>query len=128
VIPICTATGYSQHICSTHLRNSFFGLGTRKLVSSEASRYGKKALLIVDRNLEAIKKEVQGYLEQSSLKVEVYDGIYSEPTVGSVNDALGYAESIGPDIVIGVRGGSTLDTAKVISALLINKNRYKGDL
>jgi alcohol dehydrogenase class IV len=91
------------------------------LVSSEASRYGKKALLIVDRNLEAIKKEVQGYLEQSSLKVEVYDGIYSEPTVGSVNDALGYAESIGPDIVIGVRGGSTLDTTKVISALLINK-------
>jgi len=116
---------YSHWLFSSYIFHSptrlIFGLGTRKMVSSEASIYGKKALIIIDGNIEAIKKEIEGYLEQSSLKVDIYDKIYSEPTVESVNDALKYARSIEPDVIIGVGGGSTLDTAKVVSGLLINR-------
>ncbi len=37
------------------------------MVASEAIKYGKKVLMIIDAYLETVKKEIQGYLEQSSL-------------------------------------------------------------
>lgn len=46
--------------------------------------------------------------------------IHSEPTVDGVRDSLELARQISPDVIIGLGGGSTIDTAKVFSALLTN--------
>jgi alcohol dehydrogenase class IV len=47
--------------------------------------------------------------------------INGEPTVGILNEALNQAREYNPDLVIGFGGGSAMDTAKAISALIPNK-------
>jgi alcohol dehydrogenase len=110
-------TGYLFHSPTKLL----FGLGIRKAIASEAPRFGKRALLIVDGNLASIGREISGYLEHGSVEVAVYDKIYGEPTIESVGDAAKHAVEIDPDVVIGIGGGSTLDTSKIVSALISNK-------
>ena len=54
----------------------------------------------------------------AGLTVEIYDGIDREPDIAMFERALAAARAFGPDSVVGFGGGSPLDVAKLVAALL----------
>jgi len=50
-----------------------------------------------------------------------YTKVPPEPTVEAVEEALAFAKSVWPHIVVGVGGGSPLDVAKLVAMMLINQ-------
>jgi alcohol dehydrogenase class IV len=50
--------------------------------------------------------------------VTIFDRITAEPTVAMFNEALTAARAVRPDVVVGLGGGSPLDVAKLVAALL----------
>ena len=97
-----------------------FGVGARKALPDEASKYGKNILLISDVFLTEISNELKNLLLNSDLEVEMYNKIKREPTLETISEALSFAKEVNPDIIIGVGGGSTMDTAKVVAAKFTN--------
>lgn len=105
-------------------RRIVFGPNSVNQTGSEALKLGgKRALLLTDANVEkaGLSRRVQEAIEKSSVKVEVYDKISFEPTMDSVQKAVQTArEAQAYDLIVGVGGGSVLDTAKMVANMLTN--------
>lgn len=95
-----------------------FGPGTLNEVGPHARALGSKALLVTGKTRSRASR-----LEKtlSTHQVEVVRfAVEGEPTVGDVLKACGEAKAAGCNLVIGFGGGSAIDAAKGISALLAN--------
>ena len=85
---------------------------------------GKKALLCVtsDGLMEkiGIQQKVIEYLSKNNTEVIIYNEVCPNPTKSSVEKAVRLAKSEGCDFVIGLGGGSSIDTAKAAAIMLVN--------
>lgn len=84
---------------------------------------GSIAFVVIDRFLSEktdLKERTLKLLESEKIKVVVYDRISSEPTTDTGNECVRIAREYKCDIVIGIGGGSSLDTAKAVAGLLTN--------
>jgi len=80
-----------------------------------------KVLIVTDKRLAelGLAEKVKGYLEEEGIKADIYDGTHIEPTDKAVMEAVKFAKEKGPyDGYVGLGGGSSLDTAKMINLLL----------
>ncbi|MFQ5711043.1 MAG: iron-containing alcohol dehydrogenase [Candidatus Geothermarchaeales archaeon] len=105
-----------------------YGVGCAKEAGSVAKALGgTKALIVTDPVLRKMgyPKEVQGYLEEAGLRVEVFDGVPTEPEMGYVEKGLKIYEEAGCDLTVAVGGGSPIDTAKGIALLATNKGSMR---
>jgi len=69
------------------------------------------------------------FLTASSIRSTVYQGSHINPTESDIEACRDFAKSINPDALIGLGGGSSMDTAKGCNFLLHNSGRmadYKG--
>lgn len=64
-------------------------------------------------------------LNADGVEVSIYEGITQEPTVGHFYEVLNKARDFNADSVIGVGGGSVLDTAKLVAALIESDQRVE---
>lgn len=82
----------------------------------------RRVLMVSDPGVlgTASAQEVLGSLRQAGLSVDVHDGITSEPTVRMVEAALATYRGVGADVVVGLGGGSPMDTAKAVAVLARN--------
>ena len=105
-------------------RRIMFGPNTVNQAGSEATRVGcRSALLVTDANVEkaGLSGRVQEAIEKSGVRVDVYDKVSFEPTMDSVQKAVQTARDVKTyDLVVGVGGGSVLDTAKMVANMLTN--------
>jgi alcohol dehydrogenase class IV len=105
-------------------RRIVFGPSVVSQAGSEASRLGgKNALLLTDENVEkaGLSARVQEAIEKSGIRVNIYDKIAFEPTMDSIEKAVQTArEAKAYDLMVGVGGGSVLDTTKVVANMLTN--------
>lgn len=99
-----------------------FGPGSLAQVVERAKTYGSCAFVLSGKRPEVAEKLVSD-LEAEGVRSCVYR-VENEPTTDIAREAVGKARSFGSDMVIGIGGGSVLDTAKVAAALLTNR----GDL
>lgn len=76
-----------------------------------------KILFITATPLKSVVDQLAGELESLGIKAELLEYTIGEPTVDYFNNQLQFAKAYGPDCVIGVGGGSVLDTTKLIAAL-----------
>ena len=99
-----------------------FGINAVDNVGVEASRFGKKALLISDSNIEkaGILERVQKRLEEKGVKTCFFDEGGREPTIEVANAVAKVARKDKYDLVIGLGGGSVMDMAKVASIAVTN--------
>jgi alcohol dehydrogenase class IV len=67
---------------------------------------------ILDRLLAAV---------EGGAAIEVFDGAQPDPSVSAMRSLAALAEGWGVDAVIGLGGGSSLDTAKIAAALVANR-------
>jgi alcohol dehydrogenase class IV len=95
-----------------------FGRGTIREVGPLAAEIGSSAFVVTGSS----KKRAGPLLEQlNKYKIKhVTFNVTGEPTTTIVKEAVEQARRNKPDLVIGIGGGSVLDTGKVIAALLTN--------
>jgi alcohol dehydrogenase len=86
-----------------------------------------RALLVTDAGLVAAGhvERARRALAQSGVDVAVYDRVRENPTTGDVDACVEVARSSGIDALIGLGGGSSMDTAKGCNFLLTNGGRMQ---
>ncbi|GAH47181.1 unnamed protein product, partial [marine sediment metagenome] len=107
--------------------NLIFGRGNLECVRSEVKKIGKKALLVTGKKsmekLGFLKKSIDS-LEKEGLDVVHYGEVEPNPTVDIVNKGAEKAIDSCCDIIIGLGGGSAIDTAKNIAVVA---GHYEGE-
>ena len=71
---------------------------------------------------------VESALEERNLNYEVYNKVKPNPTVDMLDEAAKIGENMNADAVIGIGGGSPIDTAKGVAILLANTEKNARDL
>ena len=95
-----------------------FGQGTVKEVAPLASEMGNCALLVTGRNVERATPLLES-LNKTGMKTFTFS-VSGEPTIELIIEGIQIARQSACDVVIGMGGGSAIDTAKAIAALLTN--------
>lgn len=83
-------------------------------------RDAKRILFVTDAGVRkaGLADAALAGLEEACLSVRVYDQVVADPPDSMVQDAVTAGRDFGADAVIGFGGGSPMDTAKVVAALL----------
>jgi len=100
-----------------------FGVKSAENIGEHITRMGSKhVLLISDRGLEkaGLVDQLSGWIRRANVAVTTYTDIEPEPSVHSARSCVQFAREAGCDLVIGMGGGSAMDSAKVVAALLGN--------
>jgi alcohol dehydrogenase class IV len=96
-----------------------FGAGRLKEVGSIVSRYGKNVLLVVDpgfrKALPQAVETVQASLKEAGLTVAVFDKVFPNPRLCDVQEGAELARSQKTDVIVGMGGGSAMDSARAIA-------------
>lgn len=85
-----------------------------------------KILIVTDRGLMRTGLVSKLIFENHLENAAVYDGISGEPKFSDAQKALDYAERIRADVIIGMGGGSALDTAKAAAVCMYNETPVCG--
>jgi len=95
-----------------------FGAGTARQAGKLVSDWGRRALVVVGAG-EQVTAPVFDSLVGVGITWQTVR-VTQEPTLASVEAALAQARELQAEMVLGVGGGSSLDTAKAVAALLTN--------
>lgn len=101
-------------------RSILFGRGQRAALGSATARVGRRALLCTDQR-QAAQPEFAAMLADLAahdVETHVFDGTIPDLPLSSIEDCVAQVRDFGPDVVIGVGGGSSIDLAKVVAVLL----------
>jgi alcohol dehydrogenase class IV len=95
-----------------------FGWGRIKEVGDIVVQFGEKCLLVTVPVVDALApvfEKVKKSLKDVEVEVFHFDGVVPNPTTDSVNKGAEMAIENKVDVVLGVGGGSSMDTAKAIA-------------
>lgn len=105
----------------------FFGSGSLERLG-KIPLPGKRALIVISAG-NSMRK--QGYLDrviallkQNGAESIVFDKIQPNPVESHVMEAAGLARQSGCDFVVGLGGGSSIDSAKSIATMAVNPGDY----
>lgn len=86
---------------------------------------GKKALIVTGKHvvLSDMMAELKKALEEIGIAYFVFDGITGEPTNVMIDEGIAVYKENGCDFCIGIGGGSPLDSAKAIAAMITNEGK-----
>jgi alcohol dehydrogenase class IV len=103
--------------------NLIFGIGAVETVVEKAKEFGKsKILIITDKGVvgAGLLEKVRTPLEQAGLKTDIFDQIEPNPRDHTVLKAFEFAKKKECEMIIGLGGGSPIDAAKAVGALMTN--------
>ena len=88
---------------------------------------GTNVLLVTDQGIVAAghAARVQQALEAVGIKVSLYDRVRENPTTVDVDACLAVAKTASVDLIVGLGGGSAMDTAKGCNFLLTNGGKMR---
>ena len=78
---------------------------------------GKKALLVIgsDRLIkDGTVPAIQANLKEAGIQSEIFSGVENDPSVATVRQGTRMMNEFGPDLIIGIGGGSPIDAAKAM--------------
>jgi len=105
-------------------------LGAGKLNQLANATYlpGKKALIVISSGpsmkIYVYLDRVIGYLRDNGVQSTVFDKILPNPIVEHVTEGAALAKQEGCDFVVGLGGGSSIDSAKSIAVMAKNPGEY----
>ncbi|HLZ10603.1 MAG TPA: iron-containing alcohol dehydrogenase [Chloroflexota bacterium] len=87
---------------------------------------GTAALVMTDAVLYrlGLTETIEASLKDAGIRVDVFNAVVTEPTLPSVEAAVAMFRERGCDIIVGVGGGSSMDSAKAVSILVGNGGRF----
>ena len=97
--------------------NLIFGWGRLKEIGEVVAKYGTKCLMVTGKSssLEPLRKKITKLCKEESVEIKIYNGVKANPTTDMVNEGTKIALDNNIDVVLGVGGGSPIDTAKAIA-------------
>ncbi len=121
----------------------FFGKNCLQEKADIFSRYGKKAYIVTSKFAEGCEnlalKELTALFDSLGIAYGVTDAVEENPPIRNIVEMTKPVRAFQPDFLIGVGGGSSIDSAKAISVMLeypaeydnipdATKALYDGDL
>ncbi len=105
----------------------YFGAGSlAKLCSIPLP--GKKALIVISKGGSmgrlGLLDRVKGYLNEAGVDVDVYQGISPNPNLDEITKGALIARQGHCDFIVGLGGGSSIDSAKSIAIMATNEGSY----
>ena len=88
---------------------------------------GKHALIVTDKGIAAAGHPTRavGFIEAAGLQVTVFSEVRENPSTLDVERCVEVARAAGIDLIIGLGGGSSMDTAKGANFILTNGGHMK---
>jgi alcohol dehydrogenase len=105
-----------------------FGLDAAARAGELARETGlKRVLLVTDPGVVAVghAERVRQSLERAGVAVSLFDKVRENPATDDVEACLAAAREVGIDGLVGLGGGSSMDTAKGCNFLLTNGGRMR---
>jgi alcohol dehydrogenase len=105
-----------------------FGIGAVERTGEIARELGgRRVLLVTDKGIvnAGHSAHVTQSLEKAGLAVTTFDGVRENPTTLDVDRCLEVARAGRIDLIVGLGGGSSMDTAKGCNFLLTNGGQMK---
>jgi len=105
-----------------------FGIDAATRVGELARETGmKRVLLVTDPGVVAAghAPRVRQFLDKAGLETVLFDRVRENPTTADVEAGLATAKNAGIDGIVGLGGGSSMDTAKGCNFLLTNGGRMQ---
>lgn len=81
-----------------------------------------ETVIIAEIKWSNFAKKIENCFEKTGVVCQLYDGVESEFTPGTIANLVEKHKAFNPDIIIGLGGGSALDAAKafVFSTNILN--------
>lgn len=88
------------------------------------------ALIVTDKTIYGLglTQPLQNALKAAGVSYSVYDGAVANPTIDNADEALKIYKSEGCDCLIGFGGGSPIDCAKCVGAMVARPNKSLGKM
>ncbi len=104
-----------------------FGTGTVDRVGELARAIGTNALLVTDPGIAAAGhvERIRRSLDAAGVSVTIFDTVRENPTTREVDQCLEVARAARPELILGLGGGSSMDTAKGCNFILTNGGRMQ---
>ena len=104
----------------------FFGWGALDELRNVSQEFGKRVLICTDQNIlrSGIPDRAEALLKEGGAEVFVFGDGKPEVDLATINHAAEVAREFGPDVIVGLGGGSNLDLGKAVAILL----RHPGPL
>lgn len=86
-------------------------------------KMGNKAFIVTGRHVAVsnMMKQLTALLDENGIGCVIFEGITGEPTDTMIENGVEMLKSSGCDFIIGIGGGSPLDSAKAIAAMAVNE-------
>ena len=105
-----------------------FGADSIERVGELAREFGvRRVLLVTDKGIAAVghASRAIGFLEAAGLQVATFDGVRENPTTLDVDRCVEVAKREAVELIVGLGGGSSMDTAKGCNFILTNGGRMQ---
>lgn len=100
-----------------------FGNNSVEKLPDIISLMGNNILLVTGRNTARAEKAV-AKIRKRDCKVEIFS-VGTEPTTKSIGEGINMARVKGCNVVVGFGGGSVIDSAKAIAAMVLNRGELE---
>lgn len=100
-----------------------FGFGSVNNLYKHIENYNvKKVLIVTDKNLAiiGILSPIIAQLKKGNWEYTIFDKVEPNPEIHIIDEGRDFAKAENCDFIIGIGGGSSIDTAKGISVMLSN--------
>jgi alcohol dehydrogenase class IV len=110
----------SQRILTLHqLRTLVFGAGCSVQCAQDlVARNVRSVLVVTSPPVRPLGEPIYAQLRDHGALVTIWDEIRQEPTLGEFLSALSVAREVNADAIVGLGGGSAMDVAKLVAALM----------
>ena len=103
-----------------------FGRGSASKTAEMVKKLGgEKVIIITDNGVwkNNVLNSIEASLKEAEIKYQVFHEVESDPTIQGVVAATEMLKNLEATVVIGVGGGSSLDTAKAVAIMGTNKGK-----
>ncbi len=86
-------------------------------------KIGNKAFIVTGKHVAVsdMMKQLTALLDENGIGYVIFDGITGEPTDTMIENGVEMLKTSACDFIIGIGGGSPLDSAKAIAAMAVNE-------
>lgn len=104
-----------------------FGNDVINQIGNEAINFGKRAFIVTDKGVlkTGYVERIQQLLTDVGIKSEIFSDVDPNPRDRSVQKGFNRANKFKTELLVGVGGGSAIDTAKAIGVLLQEGGKIK---
>ena len=101
------------------------GAGQRHGLAGHARRKGSRILICTDERMaaDAVTRDLVDGLAAGGMQVKVFDQSLPEVPASAIEQAVAAGRAFGPDVILGLGGGSCMDMAKMAALFLAHGGR-----